>query len=150
MREKHGMTNHQAYQTWENMKQRCDNPKKDDYQMYGGNGIKYCEKWNKFSGFWEDMGSTWKPKLSIDRIDGNKGYYKENCRWATPIEQSENRRVNVFITYNGEKHSVHGWDRIIFKGKYIIQKRLKMGWSIDKIMNTPIIERYSHKKHENI
>ena len=80
-----------AYRTWHSMKQRCNNPKDQAYTYYGGRGIKVCDRWNdSFINFLEDMGER-PPKTSIDRIDNDKGYYPENCRWATKKQQYGNR-----------------------------------------------------------
>lgn len=80
-----------TYYTWAAMIQRCTNEKDKSYARYGGRGINVDERWLSFENFLEDMGE--RPKdLSIDRIDNNKGYYKNNCRWATRSQQMLNRR----------------------------------------------------------
>ncbi len=79
------------YQSWNCMIQRCTNPKRTYYHYYGGRGITVCDRWKVFTNFLEDMGAR-PVGTSLDRIDPNKGYYKENCRWATPTEQASNRR----------------------------------------------------------
>jgi hypothetical protein len=86
--------------TWVVMKQRCNNPNSRDYKNYGGRGITYCKKWETFEGFIKDMGI--RPKgLSLDRIDNNGNYCKENCRWATRKMQNNNRRDNTFFIIDG-------------------------------------------------
>jgi hypothetical protein len=80
-----------AYQAWANMKQRCNNPNHPSYADYGGRGITVCERWADFSAFHVDMGDP-PPGLSLDRIDNDRGYGPDNCRWATQIEQQHNRR----------------------------------------------------------
>lgn len=87
---------------WVVMKQRCNNPKSRDYKNYGKRGITYCEKWENFEGFLEDMGCC--PKgLSLDRIDNDGNYCKENCHWATRKEQNNNRRDNTAFLINGKR-----------------------------------------------
>ena len=95
------------YQAWASMKQRCNNPKAYRYQYYGKRGISYCERWEKFENFLEDMGC--KPDLkdnySLDRIDNDGDYTPENCRWATLVEQCNNRRDNTKYILEGEEYS---------------------------------------------
>lgn len=87
----HGYTNTGVYRSWSQMKNRCSNPNYIGYESYGGRGIKYCERWEKFENFLYDMGD--RPlKTSLDRIDVNGNYEPSNCRWATVKEQSANRR----------------------------------------------------------
>lgn len=83
------------YVVFSMIKQRCNNSKYPQYYLYGGRGIK-CE-WVTFIDFWNDMGESYKKGLSIDRIDNNCNYNKENCRWADIYTQNNNRRNNIFV-----------------------------------------------------
>lgn len=89
----HGLTNSKIYNSWRGMKERCDNPKNKRYSSYGGRGITYDEKWKTFKGFYEDMGSSHKEGLELDRIDVDGNYDKDNCRWVDQTEQCYNQRL---------------------------------------------------------
>ena len=80
-----------TYTTWRGMIQRCNNINNTNYKDYGGRGIKVCDKWLKFEGFYEDMGDR-PDNLTLDRINVNGNYCKENCRWSSWIEQGNNKR----------------------------------------------------------
>ena len=89
----HGLRSHRLYKTWISMIHRCHNPKARGYENYGGRGIKVCNEWNNAQNFINDMHPSFKEGLSLDRIDNNKGYSKENCRWATREIQGRNTRI---------------------------------------------------------
>ena len=117
------------YKTWQSMKERCHNPTCHAYPLYGGRGITVCERWrNSFDAFLEDMGER-PVGMSIDRIDNNKGYEPSNCRWATVIDQSNNRSTNRFLTIDGVSKTVTEWGRQVGKSRAVIKERLKRGWS---------------------
>ena len=97
----HGMSKSSIHNIWTSMKNRCLNKNVLNYKNYGGRGITICNRWLSFQNFFNDMGD--KPNgLSLDRINNDKGYSKENCRWTTIKKQNNNRRTNVFLTYKTE------------------------------------------------
>jgi predicted small secreted protein/transposase len=98
----HGMKGTSIYTSWQHMKSRCNNKNNKNYLLYGGRGITYDENWENFENFYKDMGDTWFEKATLDRIDCDGNYCKENCRWITIQEQQNNKRVNVLVTIYGE------------------------------------------------
>lgn len=88
------------YKTWQRIKGRCLNPNNKDFCHYGGRGITVCNRWRKsFENFLKDVGKRPGEKYSIDRIDPNGNYEKDNCRWVLNIEQPANRRTNIKVLY---------------------------------------------------
>ena len=107
---KHNLVRTKEYKCWQKLKERCYNPNCKEYKNYGGRGINVCKEWiNSFQCFINDMGNKYSEKHSIDRINVNGNYCKENCRWATSKEQSNNRRNNVIFIYNGISKTQNQW-----------------------------------------
>ena len=91
-RKTHGLRQHRLYKTWDNMKNRCYNPKNKAYKEYGGRGIQICNRWLDINNFIEDMYPSYSEGLSLDRIDVGGNYTTDNCRWATDEVQNRNTR----------------------------------------------------------
>ncbi len=91
---KHGQHGSIEYKTWESMITRCTNPNASNYAYYGGRGITVCDRWRDFRLFFADMGSRGSKKLTIERIDNNKGYEPKNCCWASKTAQCRNSRLD--------------------------------------------------------
>jgi hypothetical protein len=142
-RYKHGMTKDNFYHNWGAMRYRCKNDNNSGYKDYGGRGIKVCQRWNTFLNFKEDMYEKYlehvkkygKKNTSIDRINNSKGYFKENCKWATRKEQNGNTRRSVFIEFNGLKMTMSEWARKIGVDRATLLYRIfKKNWPLDKAL----------------
>lgn len=101
-----GISRHPLYNTWQKMHSRCSNQKDEAYLDYGGRGIKVCKRWNDFALFISDMGPKPSRLHSLDRIDNNKGYSRDNCRWADQKTQANNMRSNRRILFRGELRTI--------------------------------------------
>lgn len=134
----HGMCNKGSYYTWKSMKQRCLDKNSPSFQKYGAIGINVCSRWiNSFENFHKDMGK--RPKgMSIDRIDNNKGYFPENCRWVNKKTQVLNRSVTKFIEYDGEKLCQTDWGRKLGSSNIVAQRINTYGWDPIKAITTKI------------
>lgn len=93
MPELHGLSRTPDYKVWLSMRQRCNDKAQDNYEYYGGRGIKVCERWNSYTNFLSDMGKKPSPEYELDRIDCDGDYEPNNCRWVTRVEQARNKRV---------------------------------------------------------
>lgn len=128
-----------TYLIWLRMKNRCrKDPTLEWFKWYGAKGIDVCDRWKVFSNFLADMGQRPTGK-SLDRIDSSKGYFPENCRWATKREQSQNRPgfVNI-VTYDGKSMTEAEWDREKGFKPRTVGNRLRLGWSVHRALNEPI------------
>lgn len=141
----HGMARHPAYKSWQSMKNRCENTEYDGYALYGGRGITVCERWHTFECFWEDMGQTWASGLSIDReeVDGN--YEPDNCRWATPKQQANNRRTNQIINTPAGPMNVTEASEQFGVDRRTIFARIRYGWPEERLLDSP---RFSMRYHK--
>jgi hypothetical protein len=114
-----------TYRTWLNMRARC----RRGY-------AELCPAWERFETFLADMGERPEGR-SLDRKDGTKGYEPGNCRWATRVEQNNNKRNNRRITYKGETKTATQWGREIGISGDTIASRIKKGWPIELAFTTP-------------
>ena len=143
----HGMTNTREHTSWAAMRYRCNNPNNPDYWRYGGRGITVCRRWSEnFENFFTDMGK--RPlNCSLDRIDNNGDYSKENCRWATPLEQNRNTSVVRLYELNGERRCVADFSSIYGINISTIKNRMRrLGWTIQKALLTPLDNRGSYER----
>lgn len=108
---KHGMCGTPEYNSWSAMVQRCSNPKHPRYAAWGGRGIRVCDEWKTFDGFFADMGLKPSPKHSIHRVDNDGNYEPGNCIWADAVEQGAALRSNRRITVDGKTLTFAQWER---------------------------------------
>lgn len=129
------------YSVWIGMRRRCYDEYDSNYHRYGGRGIVVCDEWkDDFAAFraWA-VKNGYKPHLTIDRIDNNKGYSPDNCRWANAKTQALNRRSNRVATFKGESHTFYEWDEILGFPRGTTSRRItSRGWSTERALTEPI------------
>ena len=124
----HGMTDTPTWKSWRSMIDRCYLPAHKSFKDYGGRGVTISDEWRDFETFLNDMGE--RPSgTTLDRIDGDLGYFKGNCRWSTAKEQANNRRSSHFLTIGGETKTGAQWADIAGIHLDTLYKRLQLGWS---------------------
>lgn len=133
----HGFARTPTYITWRNIKSRCLNPQNSDYKNYGARGIVVCNRWlENFENFLADMGE--KPEnCSIERINVNGDYNRENCKWATRHEQDRNLRRNVYLSFNGKEQCITDWAKEVGLNRHVLRYRIKAGWSVEDALTVP-------------
>lgn len=140
MTKKHGLEGTRFCNIYRNVRDRCQNQNNIGYKFYGGRGIK--NMWLNLSSFKDDMYLSYlshveehgEKKTTIERINVNGDYSKQNCRWATPKEQGSNKRNNRLLTLNGETLTMSAWARKVGLDVRRLHKRLKEGWSLEKAL----------------
>ena len=117
---------------------RCTKPKDQNYPQYGGRGITVSDRWLKFENFMEDMGPrppnppNYKRYYTLERLDNDGGYSKENCVWAGWGQQQNNRRSNHLLTYKGREQTITNWAKEVGISKVTLQWRIAEGWPLEK------------------
>jgi len=137
---------HSFYVRWKNIKSRCCNPNCKAYKDYGGRGISICQEWLMFKNFEKDMYQSFCKAVSnkllkevtIDRIDNSKGYFKENCTWATHKQQSLNRRKSLVFTINGVRKSLVDWSHQYGCSYTTAYNKVKKGYNLNHALKKHI------------
>lgn len=130
---RHGMKGTRIYAIWYGMRQRCQNPHNKRWSQYGGRGITVCDRWNDFVEFYKDMGASYYDSASIDRVDNDGNYCKENCQWIPFSQQAKNRRCNIMIEHDGIRDTLNGWSTRLGIRPATLHRRIrKCGMSIDE------------------
>lgn len=121
---------------WTNMLNRCNNVNSKSYKYYGKRGINVCEKWLNYNNFKRDMYSSFNVNLSLDRINNNKGYSKNNCRWTTANIQNNNTRRNCYIKHDGIIKTFSEWCRFLrLKRNTVSQRFYCYNWDLNRSFN---------------
>lgn len=125
------------YRNWVGMINRCENPSNKGYSNYGGRGITVCERWHTFEHFLEDMGPP--PEgMWLERIDNDGPYSPNNCKWATPKEQINNRRVTPRFVYKGREYTMTDLVDLSKVSRTTLRARIyNLKWSVEKAVETP-------------
>lgn len=135
----HGRSNDPVYRVWASMVERCSSPDCSSYPRYGGRGIEVCERWLKFENFISDMGERpeGNVRYTIERVNNELGYSKDNCKWATYAEQSNNTSANVLIEFRGVTRNLTQWCRELSIPVGAMIHRIRAGWSTEEAFGTP-------------
>lgn len=146
---KHGMTGTRTYRIWAGMKERCRSTNRSYSEYYSLKGVRVCEEWQDFSNFYKDMGVA-PENMSLDRIDSSKDYCKENCRWATKIEQMNNKSGLVFLEIDGVTKTRSEWAREYGISIETVISRMNIrGMSAKEALTTPVKFKSKSKLKED-
>ena len=138
-RRKYSSTEKRLHSIWTDMLRRCENPSNKDFHNYGARGISVCVEWHDFETFKEwslENGYAW--NLSIDRANVNEGYSSFNCKWATLVEQANNRRNTRFVNYNGRAITIANLAREKNISYPTLLARIKAGWDVEDAASKPV------------
>lgn len=143
-RKTHGLSGSRVYRIWCKILERCRNPKSRIYHRYGGRGITVCDRWLKFDNFISDMGHD--NGSEIDRINNDLGYEPGNCRWVNRSQNCRNKSNNHRVEFRGEVRCIVEWEEYLGFPKRTIKNRLRLGWTMDKALSTPINKNLSRNR----
>lgn len=135
---------------WRQMHQRCENPKHISYPYYGAKGVSVCKEWDEYETFaiWA-LSHGYEDNLTIDRINSDKGYFPDNCRWATYKVQNNNSSRCHYITYKGKTQSMTAWAEELGLSRGVIKDRIeRLGWSIEDALMTPIMSKFGPQREK--
>jgi hypothetical protein len=135
---KHGMFGTKIYGSWGSMIQRCTDTNHPYFKNYGGKGVTVCDKWRNFEGFYEDMKDGHADDLMLDRKENDKGYYKENCRWASRKEQANNMTTNRIINVDGKDMTLAQACELLNINYTLVRMRIHRGRTEHEALYTPV------------
>lgn len=132
---RHGMYGSGVHKSWSEMMERCYTKSNSNYPHYGGRGITVSDSWKVFENFFVDMGER-PVGMSLGRIDNDRGYSKENCRWETKLQQNGNKRNILYLEFNGQRKPISDWAREVGLPKGCLEQRIALGWSVERSLLT--------------
>lgn len=133
------------YRCWVKMRHRCRTPTGHAYHLYGGRGIRVCDRWmESYANFIADVGPAPSERHTIDRIDANGNYEPGNVRWADGTTQSRNRRNNRTLTLHGMTQTISAWAVETGMPDPTIRSRMRAGWPAERIFGEPVRKEFSH------
>ena len=146
---RHGLSKTKLYYVWKDIKNRCYRESMENYKWYGKKGITMCDTWiNDAVSFIEWCKSHgYKEGLQIDRIDNDKGYCPDNCRFVTCKENLRNTSANIHITYKGETHTLVEWCEKLDIPYSRTFDRIRKGLSVEKALFDPVCQRQTRKRY---
>lgn len=120
---------------------RCEDQNVREYKNYGARGISVCGEWHNYESFktWA-LNNGYEKTLTLDRIDVNGNYNRDNCRWVTQKVQANNTRTNRMLTYNGETHTMAEWAEIMGMPYQRLNYRIFKGWPVERALTEPVHE----------
>lgn len=145
----HGESGTRLNNIWYGMKARCYNPNHEEYQHYGGKGVIVCEDWRTSYINFRDwaLQNGYSDELTLDRKEMNGNYEPSNCKWSTYKQQMNNKTNNVFVEYNGELFTVSELADYAHMSINTMWVRLnRLGWSVEKAVNTPVRKLTKYKQ----
>lgn len=153
---KHNQSQTKLYNTWINMKQRCNNLNNPRYKNYGKRGIRVCDEWYDFQNFYDwainngyDENLNKDKKLcTLDRIDNDGNYCPLNCRWITNQKQQNNKTDTVYHTYCGETHTISELAQLYNLPLRLLKSRIQKGWDIKRALEEPFHSENSKKRNK--
>ncbi len=136
------------YYAWTGMKQRCYNEKSRWWCRYGGRGIIVCDRWlNSYETFYADMGQRPGHQYSLDRVNVDGPYSPDNCRWATAIQQQNNKSSNCFVEWMGETKTLAQWARHLGLKPVTVKARFYKGWALRDVFAPKLFKEYEHARY---
>ncbi len=138
----HGMAGTPEYKAYYHMLSRCYNPKDLSYFNYGGIGITVCKRWrSSFNNFFKDVGRNPGRGYSLDRKNGKIGYSPENCRWATRLEQNNNKKDNIIVSFGQYRGTILEVSKKLGVNLKTVRHRIYRGWTFERAFSTPVVRK---------